>query len=72
MNVALGLTSDKLTLAIKDNGMGEKRGKGRGISNMKVRAEEIGGGLNVAFKNGTTVCLEVPMPLKYPDRAVNK
>lgn len=72
VNVALGLTSDKLTLAIKDNGMGGKRGKGRGISNMKVRAEEIGGDLNVTFKNGTTVCLEVPMPLKYPDRAVNK
>lgn len=72
VNVALSLTSDKLTLAIKDNGMGEKRGKGRGISNMKVRAGEMGGELNVTFKNGTTVSLEVPMPLKYPDMAVNK
>lgn len=57
-----------LHLSIKDDGAGlpEAKGKGRGLMNMKTRAEEIGGELTVTSDKGTRVSLVVPVPIKYP------
>ncbi len=55
-------------LSIRDNGVGmqENGNGGRGLSNMKTRARDIGGTVTVANDQGTRVSLELPLPLKYP------
>ncbi|HWR59277.1 MAG TPA: GAF domain-containing protein [Thermodesulfovibrionales bacterium] len=67
VRVTMDAGPEKLLLSIKDDGIGlEVKGKGRGLSNMSTRAEEIGGRLAVTSGNGTLVCLEIPVPFKYP------
>ncbi len=70
-NVAihLAVTGDHLSLRIQDDGQGIREGApgGRGMSNMKKRAEEIGGKLLFTSGTGTTVQLEASLPPKtYP------
>ncbi|OGW23907.1 MAG: hypothetical protein A2X55_07250 [Nitrospirae bacterium GWB2_47_37] len=62
--VKLNVDGERLSLSIKDDGGGikEGHGKGRGISNMKARAGDIGGKLTVTSDNGTCVMLEAPIP----------
>lgn len=66
--VALKVSADGLQLVVQDDGIGRrvKSTSGRGLSNMGRRAEEIGGRLILSFESGTRVCLEVPLPIKYP------
>jgi signal transduction histidine kinase len=61
-----------LLLIVEDTGIGweARRGNGRGLSNMKRRAEEIGGTLAVSPGKGTHVRVEVPLPLKYPEQGM--
>lgn len=62
----------RLALTLCDDGVGLKGapGKGRGIPNMKARAEEMGGSLTITSGTGTCVRLEVPIPRKYPDPGI--
>jgi signal transduction histidine kinase len=68
VHVEMDVGPGGLHLSIKDDGTGlpESRGKGRGLMNMKTRAEEIGGELTVTSDNGTRVSLVIPVPIKYP------
>ena len=61
-----------LRLSIRDDGRGmtESKGKGRGLMNMKTRAEEMGGKFTVTSVKGTCVSIEVPVPLKCPAVAI--
>ena len=55
-------------LIIEDNGVGVRGGRigGRGLSNMKTRAGEIGGTIILVADRGTRVSFELPLPLKIP------
>jgi PAS domain S-box-containing protein len=68
VNVAFRARKEGISLVIADNGVGSAggTGSGRGLSNMKTRAGEIGGTLTVFAGQGTKVNLELPLPLKYP------
>ncbi len=63
VNVDLLITAESLVLSIYDDGVGiRKEGiPGRGISNMKARAKEIGGHVNITGEQGTTVCIKLPL-----------
>ncbi len=69
VNVALDVSSSTLHLTVEDDGIGwnAHRGNGRGLSNMRRRAEEIGGALTVRSEPVTRVCVEIPLPIKYPE-----
>ncbi len=69
ISVSLNVAKEGLLLDIIDNGIGwnEGRGNGRGLSNMKKRAEELGGKINLSSGGrGARVTLEIPLPIKYP------
>jgi PAS domain S-box-containing protein len=69
ITVSLQVAKEGILLDILDNGTGweERRGNGRGLSNMNKRAEELGGRITISSDGrGTRVTLEVPLPLKYP------
>jgi signal transduction histidine kinase len=72
VNVVLRISPDLLLLIVEDTGTGweSHRGNGRGLSNMKRRAEEIGGTLAVSSGKGTRVRVEIPLPLKYPEQGM--
>jgi two-component system NarL family sensor kinase len=69
VKVALDVSSRSLLLTVEDDGIGwnANRGNGRGLSNMRRRAEEIGGALTVRSEPGTRVRVEIPLPIKYPE-----
>jgi signal transduction histidine kinase len=61
-----------LGIAVADNGLGipaEIR-PGRGLANMKRRAQELGGTLDIVREDGTRVRFGMPLPLKYPDASL--
>jgi PAS domain S-box-containing protein len=67
--VSLKITKEGILLDILDDGIGwaERRGNGRGLSNMNKRAEELGGRIILSSGGrGARVTLEIPLPLKYP------
>ena len=66
--VTLNLKRNRLQLSIQDNGVGceQNRRSGRGLSNMRKRAAEVGGSVTVSSENGTHVLLAIPLPLKFP------
>jgi len=69
INVSLKVARDGILLDILDDGIGwgENRGSGRGLSNMRKRAEELGGRITLASGGrGARVSLEIPLPVKYP------
>ncbi|HSQ77999.1 MAG TPA: PAS domain S-box protein [Nitrospirota bacterium] len=68
VNVAFRVGRNGVFLVIEDNGVGVRGGRigGRGLSNMKTRAGEIGGTIIVVADRGTRVNFELPLPLKYP------
>jgi PAS domain S-box-containing protein len=69
ITVSLKVAKEGILLNILDNGIGweERRGNGRGLSNMSKRAKELGGRITISSDGrGTRVTLEVPLPLKYP------
>lgn len=49
-------------LSVRDDGRGLGQGAGRGIANMKKRAEDIGGRVTITSANGTSVVLDFPIP----------
>jgi PAS domain S-box-containing protein len=68
VNVEFCIARDGARLVIEDDGVGLNGGRtgGRGLSNMKTRAEEIGGNVTVIADRGTRIRVELPLPLKYP------
>lgn len=69
--VKLALQNQKLVMEIKDNGKGTDgaiKGNGSGWKNMRKRAEEVNGILEIetAPGRGTLVRLSVPHPFKIP------
>jgi PAS domain S-box-containing protein len=73
VSVFLHVSPAGLLLTIRDSGTGLKsrQGQGRGLLNMKRRAEDIGGRFSVSAGDGTTVRVEIPLPLKYPARGMD-
>lgn len=61
-----------LQILIADNGCGlpEKVRPGRGLGNMKRRAEELGGAFGLRMEEGTSLLFNLPLPLKYPDASL--
>ncbi len=72
VRVAFEVSSRALGLTVEDNGIGwnSHRSNGRGLSNMRRRAEEIGGTMAVQSNQGTRVRVEIPLPIKYPERGM--
>ncbi len=66
--VTLLLKADVLRLTVQDDGIGCAQGNcsGRGLSNMKKRADEICGTVTVSAEKGTRVHLEIPLPVMFP------
>lgn len=64
VNVIINVSLEKLFISIRDDGIGleEVKKMGRGITNMKARAREIGGKLTVTHDKGTCVRLDLPLP----------
>lgn len=67
VTVAVDIRPEKLLLTVSDDGVGldGRKKTGRGLWNMKARAEEMGGRVTVLSDRGTRVSLELPLPLKY-------
>ncbi|HTP03614.1 MAG TPA: PAS domain S-box protein [Nitrospirota bacterium] len=67
----LQIYQEKLLLLIEDDGvgLGEVR-HGRGLSNMRTRAEELGGSVTILSNSGTQVRVELPLPVKYHDQGI--
>ncbi len=72
VKVVLKVFQRVLLLTVDDNGIGWEvnRGNGRGLSNMKRRAEEIGGTLTVSSGQGSKVRVDIRLPIKYPERGI--
>lgn len=68
VSIILQVSPLRAFLTVEDNGVGWEahRGSGRGLSNMKRRAEEIGGTLALSAGPGTRVRVDIPLPIKYP------
>ncbi len=60
---ALNITGDTLQLTIKDDGIGMEKSinGGRGLSNMRKRALELGGTISLSSDSGSRMTLEVPL-----------
>jgi PAS domain S-box-containing protein len=67
----LQISLEKLLLSIEDDGVGLGEGRhGRGLSNMRTRAEELGGKVTILSDSGTQVRVELPLPIKYHDQGM--
>ncbi len=66
--VSFRIGMEDLTLTVQDNGRGRDRSatlnRGRGLTNMKNRANEIGGTVTVSTDEGTCVRVTVPLRTK--------
>ncbi|KAF0221779.1 MAG: hamp domain/gaf domain/hd domain [Geobacteraceae bacterium] len=67
-NVAIGLSvrRRRLSLTIADDGRGVSGAEppGRGLANMRKRAEELGGSYTIIVAGGTTISIDIPLPGK--------
>jgi PAS domain S-box-containing protein len=72
--VTLQVADRDLRFTIQDDGTGyngdQARTGGRGLSNMKRRAERLGGNLRINSINGTTVVFSLQLPVKYPVQGI--
>jgi len=68
-SIDIEFQNDLLEILVADNGCGlpEAPSRGRGLKNMKRRAEELGGTLSVSADAGTRLRFSLPLPLKYPE-----
>jgi PAS domain S-box-containing protein len=74
--VMVTFTVDKgrLSMSVRDDGigLGAKKEAGRGLQNMKIRAEEMGGTLTITSEHGTCVRLDLPLRRKYAERSIEE
>lgn len=67
INLTINCIDNTLQLSITDNGKGmdidEQKEKGNGLQNMRIRAEHMGGDLDISSENsvGTTIKLSFPV-----------
>ncbi len=70
VTVRFRVDKGNLSLSVQDNGRGLDRtaalDRGRGLTNMKTRAVEIGGAVTVSTDAGTCVCVTVPLAMRPP------
>jgi signal transduction histidine kinase len=66
--VTLKINENSLQLTVRDDGIGwnEIKKNGRGLSNMRKRAEEVGGCVTLSAENGVRMQLEIPLSAAYP------
>jgi len=72
VRVTLGGSRRELELVVKDDGAGfdqSERAQGQGLSNMRARAEECGGRMEIASRPGGGTCIRMTIPATAPDRA---
>ena len=66
--VHVAFRPQRLGIVIRDDGRGfdalPARPGGRGLSIMRRRVEELGGRLTQRGRDGTTLCLTLPLPLQ--------
>ena len=67
VSVDLKVMREGILLSVHDDGRGirKDKGPGRGIANMKARAQELGGRINITSDKGTTVNIELPLSHHY-------
>ncbi len=67
VRVNFAVTRSNLLLSVGDDGVGMMIGNkpGRGLANMKARAKEIGGQVDITSDQGTLVRLELPFSPHY-------
>lgn len=65
VRATLKITKSGLQFSIQDNGIGcgQAGGSGRGLSNIRKRALELGGTMTVSFDSGVRVDLEIPLAI---------
>jgi signal transduction histidine kinase len=67
VSINVSSTEHALVVSIKDDGVGSDLHEGgHGVRNMKMRAERLGGVLDISGDRGTSVVLRVPLGKKYP------
>jgi PAS domain S-box-containing protein len=64
--VVLAVDRQALRLVVEDNGIGcrDRNCNGRGLANIRRRAADLGGTVNISFDRGTRLELKVPLPLQ--------
>lgn len=70
VQVALQFDPDRLSMEIRDNGRGftATHTPGRGLGNMRSRAVELGGTLNMRTQDGVVLRFEFPIPLQWVEK----
>jgi PAS domain S-box-containing protein len=70
VEVTISVKDKRFVLSVRDDGVGLAKSKdhGRGMLNIKSRAEDIEGRLTVTCNKGTCIHLDIPIPLKYTER----
>jgi len=67
VDVDLSIGNERILLVVQDNGRGCSTDglpcEGRGFTNMRSRAAEIGGTVTIEGDNGTRVSVEIPLPI---------
>lgn len=71
-SIEISFAARSLRILVADNGCGlsEQARPGRGLGNMKRRAEELGGSFSINVQEGTSILFNLPLPLKYPDASL--
>ncbi|OGW51077.1 MAG: hypothetical protein A2Z50_01465 [Nitrospirae bacterium RBG_19FT_COMBO_42_15] len=67
VDVLFSVNKEKIILSVKDDGVGLKekeKSAGRGLTNMIMRARELGGQLTILSDKGTNITLEIFLPVK--------
>lgn len=67
VNVCLNAHRDECSLMIADNGSGfsSVRKDGRGLRNMRTRAADLNGSMEIKTSAGTSISLHVPLPFSF-------
>ena len=68
VQVHLSADTANLRLSVQDDGIGFGKSivHGKGLANMKARAQKIGGALSITSRPGTVVVLELPLKQNHP------
>jgi signal transduction histidine kinase len=72
VTVEMRVAEDLVTLDIRDDGRGlpESLAKGRGLTNMRTRAEELGGTFTIVSDMGARIGVAIPLPIKSLEQGI--
>ena len=68
VSIELNFKKDHFHLIVSDNGCGfdpETVRRGRGLNNLKKRAAELGGTLDIKMENGSRFKIVLPLPIRH-------